>query len=112
MLVSERTCTGRQFKLLMSLLRRVHAKGSYIYLQLWALGRAATGSVLAEEGQYDVVSCSDVPLDPNGETRGKDKPRSLSVDEIQAYVGWYAQAAKNFVEGAGGDGVESECLRV
>ncbi|TKX24148.1 putative inactive reductase easA [Elsinoe australis] len=78
----------------------VHAKGSYIYLQLWALGRAAKAGVLKEEGRYDVVSASDVPIE------GGDKPRPLTEEEIQTYIKDYAQAAKNAVEGAGFDGVE------
>lgn len=41
----------------------VHAKGSFIYLQLWALGRAATPDVLDAEGPYPYVSASDVKLD-------------------------------------------------
>lgn len=32
----------------------------------------------------------------------------ITKDEIKQYVKDYAQAAKNFVEKAGGDGVESE----
>jgi len=34
----------------------VHAKGSYIYLQLWALGRTANPKTLQLEGNHDVVS--------------------------------------------------------
>lgn len=52
----------------------VHAKGSYIYLQLWALGRAAIPDELDEEGSYPYVSASDVPLS------GKPfPPRPLTV---------------------------------
>ena len=82
-------------------------------MQLWALGRAATGSVLASEpgGPYPVVSSSTIGLTPGGPTRGTDKPHELSQDEIKEYVEWYAQAAKNFIEGAGGDGVESKSSR-
>jgi NADPH2 dehydrogenase len=82
----------------------VHAKGSFIYLQLWAMGRAAQPGVLEKEegGPYDVVSSSDEPFE------GGAKPRALSVEEIREYVGWYARAAKAFVEQAGGDGVESK----
>jgi NADPH2 dehydrogenase len=81
-------------------------------MQLWALGRAGTQRVLSKEpgGPFRVVSSSTIGLTPGGPTRGTDKPHELSEDEIQQYVQWYAQAARNFVEGAGGDGVESECL--
>ncbi|KAH9940723.1 NADH:flavin oxidoreductase/NADH oxidase [Epithele typhae] len=62
----------------------VHAKGSFIYLQLWALGP------------------SPIPLSEHPD----DIPRALTIDEIREYVNWFAQAAKNAVDGAGFDGVE------
>ena len=55
----------------------VHAKGSFIYLQLWALGRAAKPEVLQEESAADVVSASDIPLE------GGATPRPLRKEEIQ-----------------------------
>lgn len=81
----------------------VHAKGSFIYLQLWALGRAAPASGTAP---YPVVSASNIPLAAGGGTRSEDTPRPLSQAEIKEYVGWYAEAARKFVVEAGGDGVE------
>ncbi|KAJ7931737.1 hypothetical protein B0H13DRAFT_1957416 [Mycena leptocephala] len=67
----------------------VHAKGSYMYLQLWALGLRDA-----------YVSASDVPIS------GQEPPRPLSVEEIQEYVSLYATAASNAVHKAGFDGVE------
>ncbi|ORY63803.1 hypothetical protein BCR35DRAFT_308762 [Leucosporidium creatinivorum] len=78
----------------------VHAKGSFIYLQLWAHGRAADPQQLKGDGDFDVVSASDIPFE------GGATPRPLTEAEIQEYIGWYATAAKRFVEEAGGDGVE------
>jgi NADPH2 dehydrogenase len=52
------------------------------------------------------MSGSDIPLDHERDTEGRDRPRPLTIEEIKEYVGFYAQAAKNFVFGAGGDGVE------
>ncbi|KAJ7248503.1 hypothetical protein C8J57DRAFT_1358402 [Mycena rebaudengoi] len=78
---------------------RVHAQGSFMYLQLWALGRAAAADILAQEG-LPYVSASDVPLP------GKAAPRPLAVEEIQEYVQLYATAASNAVHKAGFDGVE------
>ncbi|GAA5983281.1 hypothetical protein JCM11641_002248 [Rhodosporidiobolus odoratus] len=79
----------------------VHAKGSYIYLQLWALGRAADpGASKKEDSAFEVVSASDIAFE------GGAKPRALTKQEIQDYVSYYARAAKAFVEEAGGDGVE------
>ncbi|KAJ7450856.1 hypothetical protein FB451DRAFT_1146219 [Mycena latifolia] len=79
----------------------VHAKGSFIFLQLCALGRNAMPAVLkAEDPSFELVSASDIPV-----AEGAEKPRPLTVAEIDEYVGLYAQAAKNAME-AGFDGVE------
>lgn len=78
----------------------VHAKGCFLVMQLWALGRAGVKDVLAAQGGFDVVSAGDQPFKDGA------VPRPLTEAEIAAYVVDYAQAAKNFVEGAGGDGVE------
>ncbi|KAJ8692644.1 hypothetical protein PTI98_009939 [Pleurotus ostreatus] len=59
----------------------VHARGSFIYLQMWGLGRAALQDVLSAEG-LDYVSASD------------------------EYVQLFAKAASNAVHLAGFDGVE------
>lgn len=79
----------------------VHAKGSYIWLQLWALGRAASAECKTAEGTGDVVSSSDIPMADNSPA-----PRPLTEDEIQQYIKQYAQAASNAVKQAGFDGVE------
>ncbi|KAJ7115106.1 hypothetical protein C8R43DRAFT_1038984 [Mycena crocata] len=79
----------------------VHAKGSFVFMQLWALGRAADAEQLKKEDpSFPYVSASDVPLAGHGAP-----PRPLTVEEIKDYVGLYAQAAKNAIE-AGFDGVE------
>ncbi|KAK0229230.1 NADH:flavin oxidoreductase/NADH oxidase [Armillaria nabsnona] len=77
----------------------VHAKGSYIFCQLYALGRAADPKVLASEG-LSYVSASDIQL--STETVA---PRPLTVEEIREYVQLYVQAARNAIS-AGFDGVE------
>jgi NADPH2 dehydrogenase len=78
----------------------VHAKGSYIYCQLWCLGRAAQATVLGREG-LDVVSSSAVPIAP-----ASSMPRAMTEDEVWNMVGAYALAAKRAVLEAGFDGVE------
>lgn len=88
---------------------RVHKKGSYIYAQLWALGRAAGPKYMKELG-YDMVSSSDLPDETKSssaltEDLSDAVVRPLTVPEIRAYVQDYAQAAKNAIE-AGFDGVE------
>lgn len=61
--------------------KSVHAKGSSIYLQLWALGRVADPKVKQAEDSGDVVSSSPVPYQ-----EGASVPRALSEDEIQQYI--------------------------
>lgn len=77
----------------------VHANGSFIFAQLWALGRAAFADVLQQEpdGPFDLVSASDI------EIKGYAKPRPLSPEEIAAYPQKYVTAAKNAIA-AGFDG--------
>ncbi|KAJ8081503.1 hypothetical protein PM082_007348 [Marasmius tenuissimus] len=80
----------------------VHEKGSYIYLQLWALGRAAHPEQLqSEDPSYAYVSASDVQF-----SERETSPRLLTVEEIKDYAQYYAEAAKNAIHKAGFDGVE------
>ncbi|KZV68721.1 FMN-linked oxidoreductase [Peniophora sp. CONT] len=78
----------------------VHAKGSFVFMQLWAIGRTADSAILQKDGPYDVVGPSAIPLDEKHAT-----PRPLNVEEIKQYTEWYAQAARNAIQ-AGFDGVE------
>jgi len=83
-----------------------------MYLQLWALGRAASVEQLKrEDPSFEYVSAGDVPLprEPLYEEEYGDHPphpRPLTKDEIAEYVQLYAMAARNAVERAGFDGVE------
>ncbi len=77
----------------------VHAKGGFIWCQLWALGRAASRDVLAEEG-HRVLSSSAVAIATNRAT-----PEAMTEDEIYGFIKDYATAARNAIE-AGFDGVE------
>jgi NADPH2 dehydrogenase len=81
----------------------VHSKGSYIYLQIWALGRTANLDLLRKEtGRDDIelVSSSNLALGD------KPAPRPLTEAEIEQYIKDFATAAKDAVELAGFDGVE------
>lgn len=78
----------------------VHEKGSFIYCQLWALGRAASAEFMKSKG-LDVVSSSATPIDEKSAT-----PRALTEEEIQEFIQAYADAAKAAVDIAGFDGVE------
>lgn len=81
----------------------VHEKGSYIFLQLWALGRTANPKFMANHG-YDLVSSSDVPM----KSMFSDEmhyPRPATEREIQDAVSDFATSAENAMK-AGFDGVE------
>jgi NADPH2 dehydrogenase len=82
----------------------VHAKGSFIYLQLWALGRVAGDSKSAEnlrrEGPFPVVSSSNIPVSSDFQ-----EPTPLTEQDIQGFIKEYATAARNAMT-AGFDGVE------
>ncbi|KAL5483540.1 hypothetical protein ACEPAI_8772 [Sanghuangporus weigelae] len=87
----------------------VHAQGSYVYLQLWQLGRTAKPEILAlpdcprnPGGPYSLVS-SDVPLP---DKKDASKPRPLTHEEILEYIELFGKAAHNAVHRAGFDGVE------
>lgn len=78
----------------------VHARGSFIYLQLWALGRTANPAVLESEG-LPFVAPSAIALKSNPDPA----PRALHISEIKEYIQLYAEAAKNAIQ-ANFDGVE------
>lgn len=77
----------------------VHEKGSYIFCQLWSLGRTADPSVALDEG-IEILGPSPIAVDQNARA-----PRQMSRGEIQAAIEDYVQAARNAIE-AGFDGVE------
>lgn len=77
----------------------VHQHGSYIFMQLWHVGRAARPHVL-EKQDLEMVSSSAVPISSDHTT-----PRAMTEDEIQQCIHAFAQAASNAVR-AGFDGVE------
>lgn len=79
----------------------VHKNGSFIYLQLWALGCAAHSNYLKELG-HDFVSSSNIR---DVTRKSTIDPRPLTLTEIKEYIDEYAVAAKNAIE-AGFDGVE------
>ncbi|CAE6505798.1 unnamed protein product [Rhizoctonia solani] len=78
----------------------VHANGSYIYLQIAALGRVGFPEIL-HAGGHPYVSSSPTKLGSRSET-----PSELNQDEVKRYIGLYAEAARRAVHEAGFDGVE------
>lgn len=83
----------------------MHAKGGYIYCQLWHVGRATVPSFL--EGKQ-ALGASDIPISGNaldGTEYATSPPRAMTVEEIKETVQEYASAAQRARE-AGFDGVE------
>lgn len=84
----------------------VHAKGGYIYCQLWYTGRASSSAM---RGGVQPLSSSGIPMQGNyfdGTPCADDPPRPATITEIEELVKTWAVAAKNAVETAGFDGVE------
>ncbi|KAL2850392.1 hypothetical protein BJX68DRAFT_90801 [Aspergillus pseudodeflectus] len=77
----------------------VHARGSYIFCQLWALGRAANPEVLVKSG-YDVISSGNLAI-----SEKMAIPRPLSEEDVSSSIQDYATAAADASK-AGFDGVE------
>ncbi|KAI8141983.1 hypothetical protein BJV82DRAFT_714451 [Fennellomyces sp. T-0311] len=84
----------------------VHAKGGFMYLQLWHVGRA-TGSALLPNHARPVSASTIAIRGPNIYTGGSDfeVPHALTIEEIAQTIQDYVQAAKNAIA-AGFDGVE------
>ena len=83
----------------------VHAKGAFIYCQLWHVGRATTPSFLGGENP---VSASDIPIAGNGldgSPYAQTPPKPMTVEQIKELTEEYAAASKRALE-AGFDGVE------
>jgi NADPH2 dehydrogenase len=77
----------------------VHANRSFIFVQLWALGRVAKADVLSKTG-HEVVSSSAVAVSPD-----QPPPHALSESEIRDYIAEYVHASKSAIA-AGFDGVQ------
>lgn len=92
----------------------VHAKGGFIYAQLWNAGRAS----LPHHTGQPTISASATPYEgedtysypPPGTTtpvRYRDfPPTELSIEGIKKQIADYVAAAKAAVEGCGFDGIE------
>lgn len=77
----------------------VHRKGSFIFCQLFAMGRAADPAVSQQEG-FPILAPSAIPID-----EGAPVPRAMTTAEIRQTVRDFAAAARNAIA-AGFDGVE------
>ncbi|KAJ9416485.1 hypothetical protein QL093DRAFT_2436731 [Fusarium oxysporum] len=75
----------------------VHSKGSFIFMQLWHVGRAARQHALDKAG-LEMVSSSDIPISKEYPT-----PRPMTTEEIWECIASFASAARNGID-AGFDG--------
>lgn len=91
--------TRRQIEEWQKVTNEVHRKKSYIFMQLWHVGRAARQNALSKAG-LEMVSSSDIPIRPQSPA-----PRPMTTEEIWECIKAFATAAKNAIE-AGFDGVE------
>jgi NADPH2 dehydrogenase len=82
--------------------RAVHDKGSFIFLQLWALCYTPS----AEEPPKEDPSFPYVSGSILKNRKYTEPPRAIAVEDIQKFVKLYAAAAANAVHNAGFDGVE------
>ncbi|KAK0216371.1 hypothetical protein IW262DRAFT_1475400 [Armillaria fumosa] len=80
----------------------VHAQGSYIYLQIAAMGRQASPDFLkSRDPMFPHVAPSALPLAPDAPV-----PREMTKEEINEYIEFFGISAANAVHRAGFDGVE------
>lgn len=77
----------------------VHRKGSFIFCQIFAMGRAANVEVARKEG-VTIVGPSAIPIE-----EGAAMPRSMTIAEIKQTIQDFATASENAIR-AGFDGVE------
>ncbi|KAH7120351.1 hypothetical protein B0J13DRAFT_567842 [Dactylonectria estremocensis] len=77
----------------------VHAKGSFMFQQIWDLGRAGNPGYVKGRG-FKYASSSSLQMEGRPEA-----PEALTEEEIWQKIADFRNAAKNVVA-AGGDGVE------
>ncbi|KAI1172222.1 NADH:flavin oxidoreductase/NADH oxidase [Nemania sp. FL0916] len=84
----------------------VHAKGGFIFCQLWHTGRASSAQM---RGGKQPISSGEIPMSGkylDGTDCAENPPRAMTVDEIHDVTAEWGAAAKRAVEVAGFDGVE------
>lgn len=82
----------------------VHKEKSFMFIQLFALGKMASLECNQSKG-IDFVSASRTLSPPDLATQARHYTRALTIPEIKQYVKDFVQAAKNSIA-AGADGVE------
>lgn len=88
-------------------IQKIHDNKSFVFVQLWNLGRQSFPAVLKRDG-LPFVSASDVYMDEESEKAAiaaGNPLRALTKEEIKEHIKAYVHAAKNALT-AGADGVE------
>ncbi|KAK9796952.1 hypothetical protein SCARD494_04035 [Seiridium cardinale] len=83
----------------------VHAKGGFIFCQIWHTGRASGPGMLNSKVSLSSTSQPMKGSYLDGSDCAENPPRPMTVDEIHATTAEFAAAAKRAIE-AGFDGVE------
>ncbi|KAG8977233.1 hypothetical protein FRC05_002233 [Tulasnella sp. 425] len=91
-----------------TIVSQIHDKGGYIFIQLWATGRAGDPAVHDELGTRLLApSPISIPGDGSEYEEGDHRvPEEMAKEDLKRVVGQYVAAAKSAVEEAGFDGVE------
>ena len=87
---------------------KIHENKSFVWAQMWVLGRQSLADTLAKEGlRYDSAT-DDLYLDDERKERAiksNNPQHGITKDEIKQYIKDYVEASKNAIA-AGADGVE------
>ncbi|QLQ82240.1 hypothetical protein HG537_0G04950 [Torulaspora globosa] len=93
------------------IIAKIHDNKSFVWVQLWSLGRKALPGALARDGLPFVSASDELYMDEarrEEAVKSNNRQRGLTKDEIKQYINDYVNAAKNSIE-AGADGVEIQC---
>ncbi|CCK71404.1 alkene reductase KNAG_0G03460 [Huiozyma naganishii CBS 8797] len=88
--------------------KRIHDNDSFVYVQLWALGRQSYADTLGRDGlRYDAPSDGNYMSEEQKERalKANNPQHGLTKGEIKQYIKEYVEAAVNSIK-AGADGVE------
>ncbi|CAL9730759.1 NADPH dehydrogenase 3 [Monosporozyma unispora] len=87
---------------------KIHENKSYIFVQLWNLGRQAFAEVMARDGlRYDSAT-DDLYIDEEFKKRAVAagiKQHGITKDEIKQYIKEYVESSRKIIA-SGADGVE------
>jgi NADPH2 dehydrogenase len=100
--------TDEQVEKWKPIFKTIHDNQSFVFVQLWALGRQSFPGVLARDGLKYVSASDDCYMDEESKQaaiESNNRLHGLTKDEIKQYIADYVHAAENSLK-AGADGVE------